>query len=396
MMKKLLLSFLAVLIAGSVSSVSAQQGKNIRVLAYYLGPADPIDKYDVNQMTHIIFCFGQINGSRFSITKNDSAVVKKMVSLKKVNPNLKVIVSLGGGRGCKTCSEAFSTEAGRIDFAKSMTEFHQYFGTDGLDLDWEFPTVEHFVGQLYSPADKKNFTALVAAIRKYNPGKELSFAAGAHAGIFEEVVEWKKVMQMMDYVNIMTYDIGSYQNRPDLPQYRHLALGEDAKITYHHTALYSTKDKLHAVPGRYAQFKTPGQERSVDWCVKYLLKLGIPAEKIIVGAAFYGRAYENVEPLNDGLYMTGTYKGGVNFKNFETALSPDSGWVYHWDEVAMAPWAYNAKKREFVTFDDKKSIELKTKYVIDNKLGGIMFWQLGSDSYREGLLDVIDKTKRNY
>jgi chitinase len=319
-----------------------------------------------------------------------------MVSLKKVNPNLKVIVSLGGGRGCKTCSEAFSTEAGRIDFAKSMTEFHQYFGTDGLDLDWEFPTVEHFVGQLYSPADKKNFTALVAAIRKYNPGKELSFAAGAHAGIFEEVVEWKKVMQMMDYVNIMTYDIGSYQNRPDLPQYRHLALGEDAKITYHHTALYSTKDKLHAVPGRYAQFKTPGQERSVDWCVKYLLKLGIPAEKIIVGAAFYGRAYENVEPLNDGLYMTGTYKGGVNFKNFETALSPDSGWVYHWDEVAMAPWAYNAKKREFVTFDDKKSIELKTKYVIDNKLGGIMFWQLGSDSYREGLLDVIDKTKRNY
>jgi len=388
-----------VLIAFFISSpisVNSQPGNNLRVLAYYLGPADPIDKYDVKQMTHIIFCFGQINGNRFSLTKNDTAVIKKMVSLKQVNPGLKVILSLGGGRGCKTCSDAFSTDQGRVEFAQSMKETHEYFGTDGLDLDWEFPTVEHFVDQKYSPADKVNFTKLVEAIRKYNPGKELSFAAGAHAGIFEEVVEWEKVMKMMDYVNLMTYDIGSYQNRPDLPQYRHLALGEDAKITYHHTALYSTKDKLHAIPGKYAQFKTPGQERSVDWCVKYLLNMGIPSNKIIVGAAFYGRVYENVDYLNDGLYMPGTYKGGVSFKNFSTDLSADSGYVFHWDTSAQAPWAYNKGKRLFVTFDDKRSVELKTKYVIDNKLGGIMFWQLGNDSYRDGLLNVIDKTKKSY
>ncbi len=384
------------LIAIFTVSVNSQPANKIRVLAYYLGSVDPIDKYDVTQMTHIIFCFGQINGNRFSITGRDSAVIKKMVSLKAVNPQLKVIVSLGGGRGCKTCSDAFSTIKGREEFARSINEFHKYFGTDGLDLDWEFPTIEHFVGQKYSAADKINFTKLVESIRKYNPDKELSFAAGAHAGIFEEVVEWKKIMKMMDYVNIMSYDIGSYQNRPDLPQYRHLALGEDAKITYHHTALYSTRDKLHAIPGKYAQFKTPGQERSVDWCVKYLLKMGISANKIIVGAAFYGRVYENVDYLNDGLYMPGTYKGGVSFKNFATELSPDSGYVYHWDDVAQAPWVYNKGKKLFVTFDDKKSVELKTKYVIDNKLGGIMFWQLGNDSFRDGLLDVIDSTRKNY
>ncbi|HUX97353.1 MAG TPA: glycosyl hydrolase family 18 protein [Bacteroidales bacterium] len=388
----MIISFLGTFLIGSYS----QPTDGIRVLAYYLGPADPIEKYDVRQMTHIIFCFGQIKGNRFSLTKNDSSVIKKMVSLKSVNPQLEVILSLGGGRGCKTCSDAFSTEQGRIEFAQSISETHRYFGTDGLDLDWEFPTVEHFVDQKYSPADKVNFTKLVETIRKYNPGKELSFAAGAHEGIFEEVVEWEKVMKMMDYVNLMTYDIGSYQNRPDLPQYRHLALGDDAKITYHHTALYSTPDKLHAISGKYAQFKTPGQERSVDWCVKYLLKMGIPSSKIIVGAAFYGRAYEDVSYLNDGLYMPGTYKGGVSFKNFQAELSPDSGFVYHWDSIAQAPWMYNREKRIFVTFDDKKSVELKTKYVIDNNLGGIMFWQLGSDSFRNGLLDVIDRTKRNY
>ncbi len=377
-------------------SVFSQDGRNIRVLAYYLGPAGQLDDYDVNRMTHIIFCFGQLNGNHFSITGADSVIVKKMVSLKKKNPDLKVLVSLGGGRGCKTCSEAFATREGRDEFARSMLEFHKYFGTDGLDLDWEFPGVEHFPGQKYSTDDKKNFTELVKAIRKYNPGYELSFAAGAHEGIFETVVEWKKVMRKLDYVNLMTYDIGSYQNRPRLPQYRHLSLGDDAKNTAHHTALYSTPDQLHSIPGSYAQFSTPGQERSVDFCVKYLVKMGIPSDKIIVGAAFYGRVYENVDNLNDGLYQPGRYKGTVAFKNFYSRLPADSGYAYHWDDIAKAPFLYNPTKKIFVTFDDKKSVGLKTKYAIDNKLGGIMFWQLGNDSPSDGLLETIDDVKKSY
>lgn len=373
-------------------SVFSQDGNKFRVLAYYLGQPDPLENYNAEQMTHIIFCFGQLEGSRFRISKTDSATIKKMVSLKKKNPHLKVIISLGGGRGCKTCSSAFATEEGRIEFAKSINEFHRYFGTDGLDLDWEFPNIEHFPGQQYSPEDKKNFTKLVKTIRKYNPEYELSFAAGAHEGIFETVVEWKKIMRKMNYVNLMTYDIGSYQNRPKFPQYRHLSLGSDSRNTAHHTALFSTPDQLHSIPGSYGQFSTPGQERSVDFCVKYLLKLGIPPEKLIIGAAFYGRVYENVEDLNNGLYQPGKYKGSVPFKNLYTRFPADSGYVYHWDDIAKAPFIYNPDKKIFVTYDDKKSVELKTKYAIDNKLGGIMFWQLANDTFTDGLLDTIDRT----
>ncbi len=373
----------------------SQSQNNFRVLAYYLGNGEDLDQYNVNQMTHIIFCFGQLNGNRFAVTSRDSATIKKMVSLKGRNPGLKVIVSLGGGRGCKACSDAFATEEGRKEFAQSIKEFHQQMGTDGLDLDWEFPFIEHFPGQKYSPADVRNFTALVKTLRKTLGDRyELSFAAGAHEGIFEVVTEWKKVMKYLDYANLMTYDIGSYQNRPKLPQYRHLSLGSDSKLTAHHTALYSTPDQLHSIPGKYAQFSTPGQERSVDYCVQYLLKLGIPPEKLIVGAAFYGRMYEDVRDLNEGLYIPGEYKSNVPFRNFATELSPDSGFVYHWDDIAKAPFMYNPSKKLFVTFDDKRSVELKTRYVIDHKLGGIMFWQLRNDTYKDGLLEVIDKVKR--
>jgi chitinase len=376
-------------------SVISQSADKTRVLAYFLGPPALLENYDVSQMTHIIFCFGQLEGNRFKISKDDSVTIRKMVSLKKKNPGLKVILSLGGGRGCKTCSDAFATRAGREEFARSVNECHRYFSTDGLDLDWEFPNVEHFPGQKFSPADKKNFTKLVRTIRKFNPGYELSFAAGAHEGIFESVVEWKKVMRKMDYVNLMTYDIGSYQNRPKYPQYRHLSLGDDSKNTAHHTALYSTPDQLHSVPGSYSQYSTPGQERSVDFCVKYLRKKGIPANKLIIGAAFYGRVYENVENVNDGLYQPGKYKGSVAFKDFPGKFPADSGYVYHWDDTACAPYLYNPVKKIFVTYDDKRSVELKTKYAIDNKLGGIMFWQLANDSVNDGLLNVIDSTKQH-
>jgi len=374
----------------------SQSTNNIRILAYYLGNSSELDHYDVNQMTHIIFCFGQLDGNRLTLKKEDTVIIQKMVSLKKKNPQLKVILSLGGGRGCKTCSEAFATDEGRKEFARSVREYHEYFGTDGIDLDWEFPNVEHFPGQMYSPDDKKNFTKLVKELSKLGDQYELSFAAGAHEGIFETVVEWKKVMKNMDYVNLMTYDIGSYQNRPKLSEYRHLSLGSDSKNTAHHTALYSTPDQLHSIPGQYGQFMTPGQERSVDFCVKYLIKLGIPREKLIVGTAFYGRIYEQVDGLNNGLYQPGKSIGSVPYKNLSIQFPTDSGYVYHWDDIAKAPYIYHPVKKIFVSYDDKRSVELKTKYVIDNKLGGIMFWQLRNDLYSDGLLDTIGKVKRNY
>ncbi len=122
----------------------------------------------------------------------------------------------------------------------------------------------------------------------------------------------------------------------------------------------------------------------------------MPKEKIVIGAAFYGRIWEDVADSNFGLYQQGKFQTSVPFKDFGSHLSTDSGFVYHWDEAAMSPYLYNPQKSLFVTYDDPRSIALKTKYAIDKGLGGIMFWELTSDAYRNGLLDAIDKAKHNY
>lgn len=342
----------------------AQAQNKIKVLSYYSGPTAPLDSFDVNQMTDIIFCFGRLEGNKFKIRRAaDTATIKKMISLKAKNPDLKVIISLGGWGGCETCSDVFSTKTGRKEFVQSIQEINKYFGVDGLDLDWEYPGISGYPGHKHQPQDKPNFTKLVNEIRKKIGYKyQLTFAAGGSQRYLDSAIEWKKVMKKVDYVNIMSYDLSG-----------------GTRAT-HHTPLLSA----------------PKQPRSADAVVQALIKMGIPTQKMIIGGAFYGKVFENVESIADGPYQTGKLKNSVNFKSVPTQLSAAAGWEYHWDDVAKAPYLYNPSLKQFYTYDDKRSIAEKTKYSIDNKLGGIMFWQLGGDTYKNGLLNEINTVKQTY
>src|SRR6476659_1684808 len=95
------------------TDAAAQQNGKV-VIAYYSGDAAGLDSFNAKNMTHLIYCFGHLNGNRFHLSSaNDTALIKKMVAKKKENPKLKVLLSLGGWGGCQTCSDVFSTAQGR-------------------------------------------------------------------------------------------------------------------------------------------------------------------------------------------------------------------------------------------------------------------------------------------
>ena len=351
------------------SNSFSQDHGNPKVIAYFSGHISQLDSIDVNKLTHLIFCFGHLDGSRFKIDNaRDTALIKKMMSLKAINPQLKVLLSLGGWGGCETCSDAFFTSAKRKEFARSVKGAMDYFQADGIDIDWEYPTVrlDNDVDKepvhKTSPQDKNNFTDLMRQLRKeLGNSSTLTFAAGGFNTYLKKAVDWKAVMKIVDYVNLMSYDL----------------INGYATVTGHHTALYST----------------PHQTESTDNAVQYLIKTaGVDPSKIIIGAAFYARVWENVPAKNNGLYQPGKFKQGISYDKFPSRLSESSGYQYFWDDTAKAPYSYNAKEERFATYDDKRSIELKTKYVIDNKLGGIMFWEITNDAYKDGLVDVIVNT----
>ncbi len=332
------------------------------VIGYYAGRITEIDSFAVEKLTHVIFSFCHLKGNRMNVDRaTDTALIQRLVSLKSRNPHLKVMLSLGGWGGCKSCPDVFATRKGRRQFAGSVKELTEYFRTDGIDLDWEYPALVNVPGYPFYPSDKVHFTSLIKKLRK-KLGKiqEISFAAGGYTDFFKTSIEWDKVMPLVNRVNLMTYDL----------------IGGYSTITGHHTPLYST----------------PSQVESTDHAVNYLDSIGVPRNKMAIGTAFYARIFEHADSINNGLYRPTKFKRGVSYRNFATTLSPDSGFVRYWDPVAQAPYMYNAAQKLFVTYDDSVSIRLKTRYTLDRQLNGIMFWQLGEDKFHDGLLDVIDET----
>lgn len=329
------------------------------MIAYYSGDAAAIDDYDVKKLTHIIYSFCHLRGNKMIVANEKAAAtIRKIVSLKKVNSNLKVILSIGGWGGCKTCSQVFSDADNREAFAGSVKGLMEKYHADGIDLDWEYPAILGYPGHHFVPEDKTHFTELIRQLRSSLGNKyEISFAAGAFPDYFDSSVEWNEVMPLVNRINLMTYDL----------------VNGYATTTGHHTPLYST----------------PQQILSIDYGVHYLDSLGVPKNKITIGAAFYARVFENVDSVNNGLYQSAKFKGSVDYKTINSSLNNENGYEQFYDTVAQAPYMYNASKRLFVTYDDTTSVRLKTFYAIKNVLDGIMFWELSLDKPNNGLLDAI-------
>jgi chitinase len=198
-MKKVLLfaSLLATFAAGAQTSP-----KKISVIGYYAGDANSVDAYPIEMLTHIIFSFCHLKGNELHVDNmNDTITIRHLVDLKKRNPSLKVILSIGGWGGCAPCSEVFSTDKGREEFASSVKHLNEYFKTDGIDLDWEYPAIAGYEGHQYMPSDKQNFTALLKTLRhKLGNKYEISFAAGGFEKFLYESVEWDKIAQSKSHV----------------------------------------------------------------------------------------------------------------------------------------------------------------------------------------------------
>ncbi|QPH41666.1 glycoside hydrolase family 18 protein [Pedobacter endophyticus] len=358
-----LILFNIIIISLFAKDLKAQKVIGPNVIAYYsTGRPLAIDSFPIEKLTHLIYSFGHLKGDSLYISNaRDSALITQMVGLKSRNKNLKVMIALGGWGGCKNCSEVFNRQEGRKAFAKSTKDLLDFFKADGIDLDWEYPAVMGYPGHQYLLEDKHNFTLLVEELRKTLGKKaEISFAAGGTKNCIDSCFEWNKVMPLVNRVNLMSYDLVSGY----------------ATVSGHHTPLYANAQ----------------QELSADFGVKALIAAGVPPQKIALGAAFYARIFQNTTDANQGLNQPTKFLKGVPYKSFKDQFTEEKGFKYYWDDVAKAPYYYNAASKQFVTFDDPKSIALKTKYVIDRKLNGIMFWELTEDSYQNGLLSVIDET----
>jgi chitinase len=332
------------------------------LLGYYAGNGEGLEEYRIEQLTHLIWCFGHVHNDSMVIADAQVPVIERMVAFKQRNPKLKVLLSFGGWGGCANCSETFSRKKGRSTFAASVLALLQRHKVDGIDLDWEYPAVQGPPGHAWSPDDRGNFIELVRELRHVlGSGYEISFAAGGTDECLR-AFDYREVMPLVDRMHVMSYDlVHGYSTR-----------------TGHHTPLRSS----------------PGQVLSADHAVHLLDSLGVPRDRIVIGAAFYARVFKDVPPENDGLFQPGVFSHTVAAHSMSYNITPANGWQVHRDNDAEARYAYNAAQRQFITFDDVISVAAKANYVKSQGLGGIMFWQLSDDRKEGGLLNATYRALR--
>ena len=279
-----------------------------------------------------------------------AGVLGAMVLLRQKYPNMKIGVSVGGWTRSGDFPKIAASETTRKNFANNVAKFVHYYGYDFVDIDWEYPTADRDPdpegngvaidkGCKGSAADTHNYTLLLQAIRdaldsygaKDDKHYELSVAMSASPKMMA-AIEYEKVLKIVDFANMMTYDLN----------------GAWGGFTAHQTALYTNPAYDEGDAGL-----------SVDSCIKYLEnKYGdnIDYSKIVVGVAPYTRGWKEVkkdtgrDSKNPGLYADATGENGVTYAYSDIdSLVSKYNLTKYWDDVAKANYYYSESSGMFFT-----------------------------------------------
>jgi chitinase len=356
---------------GSVLFADASKTSPQAAIVAYVFPGSSLlqpGEIAARKVTRINFAFTLIqDGKIVTEDPSDAANLATLVALKKDNPALTVLISVGGWLGSGNFSDMALTHESRDVFIQSVLQFIERYQLDGLDIDWEYPGMIG-AGNKFRPEDKQNYTLVLAELRKQFDEEEkklhrqlfLTIAAGASSEFLEHT-EMDSVQKYVDTVNLMAYDYYEPGSGP---------------ITGNHAPLFSDPQDPKKISG--------------DRSVHEYERAGVPAAKIVLGVPFYGHVWGQVPDNNHGLFQPGkpVPNAFANYGNITSSML-NNGFSRYWDAAAAVPYLYNPTKQIFVSYEDPESLAQKCKYVIDHRLAGVMFWEYKSDPSGK-LLDSID------
>jgi chitinase len=324
---------------------------------------------DAKGLSHINYAFVDVKDNRAWLhnEKTDTVNFRKLNELKSINPDLKIIISIGGWTWSKNFSDAVLTDTSTQNFAQSAVDIVSRYDLDGVDIDWEYPGM---IGDsnVYRPEDRTGYTNLFKNLREKLDalGKQTNkkyFVTTAIGGSLEflQHTQLEVAQQYLDYINLMAYDFNEgYDN-----------------MAGHHTNLFSPSNMPYI--------------SSADVAVQNLKKIGVKLSKVVMGMGFYGKGEIVKSSENNGLYQIPVkdVRGG-GYTYLKDSVVNQKGFVRYWDDASKAPYLFNAEKKIFITYDDEESIKAKCDYIKKHKLAGAMFWEYSSDK-KLYLLKVLNE-----
>lgn len=336
-------------------------------------------------LTHIFYAFAEIApdgsvtlankcldsgacGPRETLPDRAGGNFGELQRLKHRYPHLKLAISIGGWGGSARFSDAARTDSSRRKFASSAIDLfiRKWPGLfDGIDIDWEFPVEGGLKGNVERPEDKRNFTLLLAELRRELDGQgardhrhyELTIAASARPSEIANI-ELDQIVPLLDFINVMTYD-------------------------------YHTGGSIaHFNAPLFAAANDPTPELTVGASMRAFEEGSAPREKLLVGIPFFARVYGGVPNVNGGFLQPSTKRpddwrdSDGDWRRLSRTRLIDPRYTRHWEPSAQVPWLYDRQSGTWISYDDPESVRAKMRYVRDQKLGGVVIWEIGADDGR--------------
>ena len=225
-------------------------------------------------------------------------------------------------------------ESVRKHFVQSAIELiaqHDVF--DGIDIDWEYPdgggNTQTVLKGVHAQNEKQIFMLLMQELRagldklKQDTGRSYQLTAAVSGSKAKtQAINWRQTIPFMDYVFAMTYDF---------------AVGD--RRAGHHTNLYSSDDN----------------RLSAKVMINNLMKAGVPAHKLVLGIAFYGRGWENSNWKNNAFEGDDHSVSTGSYVYNELKTNPPPGYLYGYDSQSEAAYLFNIETKGFISFDDPRS-----------------------------------------
>ncbi|CAF3388476.1 unnamed protein product [Rotaria sp. Silwood1] len=367
------------------------QNSDLRVVCYYTNwslyreamPTLYPDHIDPLLCTHIHYAFADINPLTLAITPTEEHDIHwtdrlgmplylRMYGLKRRNPSLKIILSVGGWSArSKGFNAVLRSDNNRAKFINQTIAFLQEWQFDGLDLDWEFPGSR----DRGASADSKiKFNILIRELRqafeddaiRINKTNRLLLTAAVAADPkkIDQGYVIEEFCNLLDYVNVMTYD---YHGKWDP------ITGINSPLYRSHTELENHEDWKNANSSIY-----------------YWINNGCAVSKLNLGLALYGRSFTLANTQNTSIgasIVEGGGEAGPYTKEegilayFEICQKLRAhNWTTEWDVESQSQYAYS-DTGQWVGYDSLKSATLKVIWSKSMGLGGVMLWTLDYDDY---------------
>lgn len=327
---------------------------------------------DWNAITHLTYFSLNIAGDGSPSLSLDPALRHNFNSdrLRAIVPaahanNTKILFSVGGD----TNYEGFSTaiDSSRDRFIETISNLITEYGFDGVSLNMtpiepeDFSNYREFVREL-----SRKFDTL-----KTNQNNRPLLTAGVTNAVRMSSL-FRDLQQHFDQINILTHDMA----RP----WR-------GWVTWHQSAMFNNSLVLENT----TQLLPAVNEKINEW-----IGAGIDRSKLGFTISFYGAIWEDVHLLDKWATWPTEDRFIYRIQPYSELSKNYDLNEFEWDRQARAAYLHLDSPRTFVSFDNEKTIDIKINYAKNNRLGGVMIWDLSggfsrNESPKNPLLDAVKK-----